>query len=279
MEIPLSYFCRMIKAQNKPLVKYFVLIVTVSVFLSACYTIPETGRKGLRLMPGGMITSQAVAAFAKLKKNSKLSTDTARNDRVRWMTDRIVTAAGPSANLPPASQWEVVVFEDDNMLNAFAMPGGKVGVYTGLIKLASSDDELAVVIAHEIAHLSAHHGSERASHGMLSVVGGFILGQSTKDMSDSKRNAILAAYGAGATYGVMRPFSRSHESEADYIGLMYMARARYNPRAAVTFWEKMAARKSGAPPEFLSTHPSHQTRIHDLKKSMPRAILEYERAK
>ena len=151
-----------------------------------------------------------------------------------------------------------------------------MGVYSGLFKLAKSDDELAVVIAHEIAHLSAHHGRERMSTGILATGLGFILGQSMQDMEKSKRKKMMAAYGIGATYLVMRPFSRKHESEADYIGLMYMARAGYDPRAAVTFWEKMAAQKGKEPPEFLSTHPSHQVRIYQLNQHMPKAMQEYE---
>jgi len=269
----------MIKTKIKSSVNIFVLTLTALICLTACYTVPETGRSGLSLAPSGMITSQAVSEFAKLKKSSKLSTDPSQIDRVRRITERIVTAAGTGANIPPASRWETVVFKNDKMLNAFAMPGGKVGVYTGLINLTNSDDELAVVIAHEIAHVSAHHGGERVSHGIVSSVVGLFVRGATKDMEKDKRNKILAAYGAGAAYGVILPFSRRHESEADLIGLLYMARAGYDPRAAVTFWEKMAAQKKGAPPEFLSTHPSHQTRIHDLKRSMPRAILEYERAK
>ena len=269
----------MIKTEIKHSVKYFVLTCALMICMTGCYTVPETGRKGLSLAPGGLVNSQAASAFAKLKKSSKQSTDVAKNGRVRRITNRIVNAVGHAANIPPASQWDVVVFEDDKMLNAFAMPGGKVGVYTGLMKLAQTDDELAVVIAHEIAHLSAHHGRERASHGLFAGGLGALLGYTTKDMDDAKRNRILALYGGASTFGVMLPFSRKHESEADYMGLMYMARAGYDPRAAVTFWMKMAAQNKKAPPEFLSTHPSHQTRIHNLNLHMPRALQEYERAR
>lgn len=179
----------------------------------------------------------------------------------------------------PNAKWEYVVFENDKMINAFAMPGGKVGVYTGMFKkLIQTDDDLAVVVGHEIAHVTARHGNERVSHSLLAQLGAAAIQIASKDQSASTRQLILSAYGAGATYGYILPFSRKHESEADRIGLFYAARAGYNPEVAIPFWERMSALNSGSqPPEFLSTHPSGDTRIRKLREIMPDAVVEYKR--
>ncbi|HQU09750.1 MAG TPA: M48 family metallopeptidase, partial [Opitutales bacterium] len=154
---------------------------------------------------------------------------------------------------------------DDEMINAFAMPGGKVAVYSGLFKIATNDAQLAAVLGHEVGHVVARHGNERLSQGLVMTGIGVGLGVATANQSTSTRVAVLSAYGAGATLGVMLPFSRSQESEADYLGLIYMARAGYDPRQAVIVWQNMEKdNDSPNPPEFLSTHPNYQTRIERL---------------
>jgi predicted Zn-dependent protease len=175
----------------------------------------------------------------------------------------------------PNAAWEFVVFEDDDQLNAFAMPGGKVGVYTGIFKVAKTDADLAIVVGHEIAHVAAGHGNERVSQQLLAAGGALALQIGTNDMDSDDQALVMAAYAAGATVGVMLPYSRHHEREADEIGLIYAAKAGYDPHAAIGFWERMEARQGAAPPEFLSTHPSGSTRIQRLNELMPKAYLIY----
>lgn len=170
-----------------------------------------------------------------------------------------------------------MVFDAPDTVNAFALPGGKVGVYTGLLNLAASDDEVAIVIGHEIAHVTARHGAERMSQGILVAAGGLVLDHQTQGRKN--HDLLLAGYGLLSTGGMLA-FSRAHESEADYIGLRYAARAGYDPRAAVTFWQKMEKQaRGGRLPVLLSTHPSHDRRIGDLQRWMPEVLPIYEAAK
>jgi len=241
--------------------------------LAGCYTVPETGRSAF-VLPIGDEVAQGASAFAELKAKEKVSTDPAYNERVRRVGSRIATAVGKDL---PEAKWEFTVFDAPETVNAFALPGGKVGVYTGLLKLAESDDELAFVMGHEIGHVTARHGSERMSKGVAAAVIGVALDQATA--KSDNHDLLLAAYGVGAG-GAMLKFSRDNESEADYIGLRYAARAGYDPHAALTFWTKMAKEQKGAKlPAFLSTHPTDAQRIADLQKSVPAAEKLYEAAR
>lgn len=221
-----------------------------------------------------------LSAFTEIKGQKKVSTDPAANARVQRVGRRIAQSVGREL---PHAEWEFVVFESEEA-NAFALPGGKVGVYAGLLRIATVDDELAAVMGHEIAHVSSRHGAERASQQLL-VMGGALLaeaGMEAEDVGEERRNAIRAAYGLGATVGLMLPYSRLHESEADAVGLRFAAGAGYDPRAAVSFWRKMAATKrKGAPqpPEFLSTHPADETRIRSLEELIPRYLPLYEQSR
>lgn len=255
---------------------YLLLLLPVALlFFTGCETVPYTGRSSLQLVPEAQLASSASLEFGKLKQQTLISTNPVYTAQVQRVGERIAYAAGEDVK---NANWEFVVFDDDSQINAFAMPGGKVAVYTGLFKVAQSDAELAVVIGHEVAHIAARHGGERISQGILAAGGALALQIGTSEMDSLDRNLLLAAYGAGATYGVILPYSRFHESEADEIGLIYAARAGYDPRAAITFWEKMEAEKSGGSiPEFLSTHPSGTSRMARLKRIMPHALLEYER--
>lgn len=246
--------------------------------LLGCYTVPETGRSSVQFLPEAVLAGQAAAAFDGLKEEAKVSTHQPYIDRVTRVGKRIVRAVGSDANLPPANQWEFIVFEDDDMINAFAMPGGKVGVYTGILKLAKTDDELAVIIGHEIAHVAARHGNERMSQALIMAGVGAGVAYGVKDQDEDTKKAVLLAYGVGSKLGVQLPYSRLHENESDRIGLLYMARAGYDPRAAPRFWEAMKAASKGAPPEILSTHPAHDTRIQNLRNQLPEAMLAYEKA-
>ena len=209
-----------------------------------------------------------------MKKQGTVSTNRIQINRVNVVGGRIAEVVGDDL---PGAEWEFVVFESPD-LNAFALPGGKVGIYSGLLKVTETDDELATVVGHEIAHVTARHGSERMSQSILVAAGAIGIGVVMKDKSDADRNAALAAYGLGASIGVMLPYSRSHETEADTIGLRYAARAGYDPRAAIDFWERMERASEGKnkPPEFLSTHPADETRIRNLQQMMPAALEIYE---
>ena len=253
---------------------FFWLMVSAICILTGCHTVPQTGRSALHLVPASQLTAMASSQFDALKKETPISNNAEYNAMVQRAGERISKVA---ASDMPDAEWEFVVFEDDDQINAFAMPGGKVAVYTGLFKVALNENDLAIVMGHEVAHVSAHHGNERMSQQLLTSGGAIALGVSTKDMDDGKRQLLMAAYGAGTTLGILLPYSRYHESEADEIGLLYAARAGYDPRAAIPFWERMSAQSAGsAPPEFLSTHPSGETRIERLQKLMPTAVNIYE---
>lgn len=256
-----------------------MFILAGILIVAGCYTVPETGRTTFNFMPESMLSEQSAMAFAEMRADASISTDSRKNARVSRIAKRLLEVAIPTGNLPPIEEWEFVVFEDDSTINAFAMPGGKVGVYTGIMKLAESDDELAAIIGHEIAHVSARHGNERMSQAILVASGGLALGYAVKDEDATTQEAVMLAYGIGMTLGGQLPFSRLHENESDEIGLLYMARAGYDPRYAPRFWMKMKALDTNASLEFLSTHPSHDTRIERLNRLMPLALEEYERAK
>jgi len=253
---------------------FFCLMIAVG-----CSTVPETHRQQLILTSPEEEARMGAVAFQEIKRNSKVSNNATYQQRVNRIGNRIVRAA-------PVEQsgWEFVVFEDAEP-NAFALPNRKVGVTTGLMRLANTDDMLATVIAHEVGHVVARHGGERSSQGLLANIGGTLLDVGLAvgtDISPAARAGILGVYGAGATVGVILPFSRTHEYEADRLGLMYMARAGYNPRASIAFWEAMMEdqkrRGQGKPPAFLSTHPVDEARIAQLQRLMPAAMADYERS-
>jgi len=253
-----------------------------------CSTVPETGRRQLITVNAQEENASGLAAFADIKKTEKISTNAAANAQVQRVGVRIKDSVMKSHPMPDA-QWEFVVFDSDQV-NAFALPGGKVGVYTGLLKLVSSDDELAIVMGHEIAHVTSHHGAERASQGgaanMLGQIGGALLGAT--QYSDTTKNLIMTAYGVGAQ-GTLLKYSRTHESEADTVGMQFAAGAGYNPQAAVTFWKKMAAASgngseqqsglAGMIAKWTSTHPPDAERIANLEKLVPKWMPTYEQAK
>jgi len=243
--------------------------------LAGCYTVPETGRSSLIIpMVVGDEVAQGATAFAEMKSKEKLSSNPLYNEQVQRVGQRISQAVGSDL---PAAKWEFVVFDEPKTVNAFALPGGKVGVYSGLLRLVASDDEIAIVMGHEIAHVTARHGAERATTGAMAGWAGLILGTATHGSTNS--DLILAAYG-GAVAGGVLTFSRAHESEADHIGLHYAAKAGYDPRAAITFWQKMAKEAAGSnTPLLLRTHPTTEHRISDLQRWMPEAIPLYEAAR
>ena len=249
------------------------VLLAVLLPLGGCYTVPETGRTSF-IIPLGDDVALGAEAFAEVKAKEKISDNPIANERVRRIGKRIAAAVGDAL---PGAKWEFVVFEAPKTVNAFALPGGKVGVYSGLLDLAESDDEVAIVMGHEIGHVTARHGAERMTEGLIVAGVGVALDGATKDSKN--HDLLLTGYGL-ATAGGMLAFSRAHESEADFIGLRYAAKAGYNPMAAITFWRKMAKEKSGpSVPAFLSTHPTHERRIADLRGWMPQVLPLYEKAK
>ncbi|MSU45978.1 MAG: M48 family peptidase [Lacunisphaera sp.] len=250
-----------------------ISLVLLILALAGCYTVPETGRTAF-ILPVVDEVSEGAAAFADLKTKGKVSADAAENERVRRVGARIAQAVGGDL---AGAKWEFVVFAEPKTVNAFALPGGKVGVYSGLLRVAETDSELAIVMGHEIGHVTARHGAQRVTEGLLAAVGGVILDAGSKNKSS--HDTLLVGYGM-AVGGSLLAFSRAHESEADYIGIRYAARAGYDPRAAITFWQKMDQEGKGSSvPAFLSTHPSHDKRTADLQKWMPEAVPLYEKAR
>jgi predicted Zn-dependent protease len=217
-------------------------------------------------------------------KQNKISTDQAGTDQVKRVGGRVAKAVETyltqhnMADEVKKYSWEFNLIESKEV-NAWCMPGGKVVVYSGILPVTKDDTGLAVVLGHEIAHAVAGHGSERMSQGLLEQMGGVALSTALSKSPAATQQLAMAAYGAGAEVGVMLPFNRTQESEADHLGLIFMAMAGYNPDEAVTFWERMSAQSGGgAPPEILSTHPSDQHRIADIKKELPEAHKYYNPA-
>jgi metalloendopeptidase OMA1, mitochondrial len=262
----------------------FVMVMSVALAsLVGCETNPYTGRSQLLMTSVSQEMQMGAQAYDQVKSDPKMrpSQDPREVEPVKRVAARIVEAAKRSkyAEMANQFQWEVTVIKDDKTPNAFALPGGKMAVYTGIFPMAKTEAGLAAVMGHEVVHALARHGAERMSQGQvtnatLQVIGaaagasggGGMLGQAT-----------MAALGVGAKVGVLLPFSRKHESEADYIGILLAADAGYDPREAVALWERMGQMSGGgAPSEFMSTHPSHETRIDQLKKWMPEAMAIYQ---
>lgn len=240
----------------------------------SCSRVPLTGRRRLLLVGEGTELELGIKTYSDVLEKSTLSSDEAAVARIRTIGMRIADVTQKTDY-----EWEFNLIEADSVYNAFCLPGGKVAVYTGILDLASSDDEVATVMAHEIAHAIARHGGERMSQMLMVQLGGIALEEAMKKESQKTIDMARVAYGAGAGLLYILPYSRTHESEADYMGLMYMAKAGYDPRASVRFWQRMQEQYAGQePPEFLSTHPSSDTRIADLRAWLPEALRHYEEA-
>jgi predicted Zn-dependent protease len=239
---------------------------------AGCSTVPVTGRHSFNLVPDSQANALGLEAYAKVKLESKLIKGGSQYDQVLRVGKRIAAVADE-----PSFDWEFVLIEDAKTVNAFCLPGGKVAVYSGILPVTQDDAGLAVVLAHEIGHAVARHGSERMTDDLALQVGGAGLQQLLQAKSPATQQLVMTAFGVGTTVGVVLPFSRSQESEADHIGLVLMARAGYDPQAAPTFWRRMiASSQGGAPPAFLSDHPTDEQRVQDLEKWMPEAQAAYQ---
>lgn len=246
-------------------------ILAVGFTISGCYTVPETGRTGMVLFSEAQIANMGKESFTELKTQVRVSNNRPKNEIVQRVGNRIASSVGRDL---PEAEWEFVLIED-NSINAFALPGGKVGVHTGLFSIVEKEDDLAFVMAHEIAHITARHANQRISAQTLFAGIGLALAAGTGDMDSGDRNLLLGLYGLGSTVGVSLPYSRLQEREADRIGILYAARAGYDPRRAIVFMEKMDS-SAGGLHEYLSTHPAGKTRIENIEKYLDEAVVVYD---
>jgi predicted Zn-dependent protease len=234
--------------------------------LAACATVPFTNRSQLILISSSEEAALGTAAFQQATAKARIVRGTRAAQHVEDVGRRIAAVSGRND-----FRWQFALLEGKEV-NAFALPGGKTAVYTGLLPVAADTNGLAVVMSHEIAHAIARHGAERMSQGTLVNLGGAVVGAA----AGQSAGVAMVAYGLGSQLGVMLPFSRSHEAEADRIGLILMARAGYDPRTAVAFWDRMEAqRRGGTPTEFLSTHPNYETRRALINDTIPEALQYY----
>jgi predicted Zn-dependent protease len=261
-----------------------VAVLFLSLASGGCETNPYTGRHQLVMTSVPEEMNLGAQAYSQVKADPKvhLSQDPRETEPVKRVAARIIEAAKRSkyADMAKQFQWEVTVIKDDKTMNAFALPGGKIAVYTGIFPVAKTEAGLAAVMGHEVVHALARHGAERMSQGQLTnaalQVAGAAIGASGSNPMLGQ--AAMAALGAGAQVGVLLPFSRAHESEADYVGILLAADAGYDPQESVHLWERMEQLSGGGgPAEFLSTHPGHDTRIQQLKKAMPEAMAIYQK--
>lgn len=252
-------------------------------FLPQCSTVPLTGRTQFNLIGDSEMMSMSFSQYEQVISESRLSQNTAQVQMVKRVGERVKTAvenylAGENlGHMVDGFAWEFNLIESDE-LNAWCMPGGKVAFYTGIMPVCSNEEGVAVVMGHEVAHALARHGNERMSQALTSQLGGVALSVALSNEPQETQQLAMAAYGLGAQFGALLPFSRLHESEADELGLYFMAMAGYNPEAAPQFWQRMSANSGGSVPEFMSTHPSHNTRISNLNSWMPKAREYYQSA-
>ena len=264
---------------------FFLSSVTTIItlfFIQSCSTVPLTNRSQLNMIPSGEMLSMSFQQYDQFLKENKLSTNQTEVSlvkntgvKIQHAVERYLQQNNMSSRLN-GYKWEFNLVESDQV-NAWCMPGGKVVVYTGILPVTQDEAGLAVVMGHEIAHAIAEHGNERMSQELLRQFGAVGLMVAMKDEPVQTQALWMGVYGVGTELAVMLPYSRTHESEADHLGLIFMAMAGYNPNAAVEFWKRMAKSGGGSPPEFLSTHPSYDTRIQDLKNWMPEAMKYYNK--
>jgi predicted Zn-dependent protease len=261
----------------------FVLAIATFFLFQTCSSVPLTGRSQLNMIPSSEMLTMSYQQYDQFLKENPLSTNQVEVDMVKRVGSNIQEAVEKYMSDHALTsrlrgyEWDFNLVEDEQV-NAWCMPGGKVVVYTGILPVTQDETGLAVVMGHEIAHAIAEHGNERMSQQLLQQVGAVGLMVAMQDEPAETQALWLSVYGVGTTVGIMLPYSRTHESEADHLGLIFMAMAGYDPHAAPDFWKRMAAGKQGgSPPEFLSTHPSDQTRIEDITSWIPEAMKYYEK--
>jgi len=262
--------------------KLVLTVVATTVLAWSCSSVPITGRKQLSLVPESEMQAMSYAQYDSFMMTNKRSTDQAATAMVKRVGKRIQYAVESYMNTHDMKdqlagyKWEFNLIESKEV-NAWCMPGGKVCVYTGILPVTQDENGLAVVLGHEISHAVARHGTERMSQGLLAQGLGEGLAVALHNQPAQTQQLWMTAFGVGAQVGVLLPFSRTQESEADRLGLIFMAMAGYDPHGAVTFWQRMAKQGGdGKPPEFLSTHPADATRIAQIEKEMPEAMKYYK---
>ncbi len=254
--------------KRKHIVYGLVSAAAMAIGVAACVTSPETGRSQLSLVSDSQMNSLGAQAYQETLAKSKISRNSNLNSEVATIGRRIAQASGVDYD------WEFKVIDEPQTVNAFCLPGGKVAVYTGIVPVAKNNAALAAVMGHEVAHATLRHSAERMSQQLVMQMG--LTVASISFSNSENRNMIAGLLGIGTQFGVVLPFSRYHESEADRVGLEYMARAGYDPREAVGLWERMGAAGGGRPPEILSTHPDPVRRARDLNKHMAKALAMYQ---
>jgi len=263
-------------------ISFLVFTFFSSWYFTSCTTVPLTGRKQLNMIPESQLVAMSLTSYSDFLSQNQLSDNRLQTQMVKQVGDNIADAVqayldeNGLGSRVAGYQWEFNLVEDD-IANAWCMPGGKVVVYSGILPITQSEEGLAVVMGHEIAHAIARHGNERMSQGLLIETGGLALAAAVDEKPAETQALFMAAYGVGAQVGISLPYSRSHETEADKLGLIFMAMAGYNPQEAIDFWTRMSQMGGQKPPEFLSTHPSDQTRIQDLQAFMPEAMKYFNR--
>jgi predicted Zn-dependent protease len=251
-------------------------ILLAGLGVAACST-TMTGRRQLTLINDAKMDSMGLAAFASLKQRGKLSQDPMVNEYVQCVASAILEVIPPDGG-PKDGKWEVLVFDDETP-NAFALPGGKIGVHTGMLDVATSPSQLAAVLGHEVGHVLLRHGNERMSQSILVDSAISASSIATGAAAPEYERLVVGGLGVGAQFGVLLPFSRKHESEADEVGQIFMAQAGFYPAEAITLWQKMAETGGEGPAQWQSTHPADETRIARLQANLPRAMREYEKAR
>jgi predicted Zn-dependent protease len=259
-----------------------VLWTLLLALMVACSTVPLTGRQQINLIPASTMLNMSFQQYDQFLQQHNLGNDASQSRMVKRVGENIAQAVETYMRQNDMSSeidnyaWEFNLIASDQV-NAFCMPGGKVVVYEGILPVAKNETGLGVIMGHEIAHAIAEHGNERMSQMLVTQLGGMALSKALEEKTELTQQLWMSAYGVGTQLGVLLPYSRLHESEADRLGLIFMAMAGYDPRAAVDFWQRMVEKKDGAsPPEFLSTHPSDATRIQKIKQALPEALGYYQ---
>jgi predicted Zn-dependent protease len=263
--------------------KRVVFSLAIAVLCYACASVAVTGRKQLSLVPNDQIIGMSKEQYAQVLKENQMSSNQQQVEMVKRVGTKIQKAVeaymaekGKSAELKDFA-WEFNLIQDDKTVNAWCMPGGKVAFYTAIMPICADENGVAVVMGHEVAHAIANHGAERMSQQMAAQMGLNVLGAAMGQNPTQTKDLFMQAVGMGTNIGMLK-FSRAHESEADHMGLIFMAMAGYDPNGAPKFWERMSAGSGGQqPPEFMSTHPSHETRIKDLQNWTPEAMKYYKK--
>ncbi len=249
------------------MMKLLPVVLLTAFVLAACATSP-LGRQQLLLISEQQVDAMGIQAFTSMKQSKPIDSNAGDNSHVRCVAQTLVKPLG--------GQWDIVVFKDPSA-NAFALPGNKIGVHSGILRVARTQDQLATVVAHELAHVLSHHANERISQ-QTAVKQGLGLITALGQPSSPTGQLLMGALGLGAQYGILLPYSRTQESEADLYGLELMARAGFDPREGIRFWQNMEQSSGQQSPEFLSTHPSHATRISDIEKQLPKVVPLFEAA-